>query len=102
MTPFRPVENLFGAVWKSSVTETIARHQGPPTRGGGIEIDHPMIAASNRYIDSLEKGQPIQATAGTGERLDSEPDVAPYLMQLHHQLAHVGFDDETALQAQLS
>ena len=102
MTHIRPVENIFGAVWKSAVTETIARHQGPPARGGGIEIDHPMITSADHYIDSLEKGQPIQAPAGTGELLDSDPDIAPYLMQLHHQLAHARFDDDTALQAQLS
>jgi len=102
MKSLHPTENIFGAVWKSAVTETLARHHGNATRGGGIETDHPMIVAADKYIDSLEKGHALKAPHKNGELRDSDPDVAPYLMQLHHQLAHAQINDDKALQAQLN
>src|SRR6185436_9437728 len=94
MKPIRPVENLFGAVWKSAVTETVARHEKKKSRGGGIESDHPMIAAADRYLDSLQKGHAIPPPKDNGELHDNDPEVAPYLMQLHHQLAHAKINDD--------
>ena len=102
MKPIHPTENIFGALWKSAVTETIARHHGGATRGGAIESDHPMVAAADRYIASLEKGNAVQIPEKGGELRDSDPDVAPYLMQLHHQLAHAQINNDKALQAQLN
>jgi len=102
MNRVHPTENIFGAVWKSAVTETVARHQGSATRGGAIESDHPMIAAADRYIDSLEKGKAIKPPEARTTPSDSDPDIAPYLMQLHHQLAHAQINNDKALQAQLT
>lgn len=102
MKPIRPVENIFGAVWKSAVTETVAKHEKKKSRGGGIESDHPLIAAADRYIDSLQKGHAIPAPKGEGELHDNDPEIAPYLMQLHHQLAHAKINDDKALQTQLN
>ena len=98
MKAIRPVENIFGAVWKSAVSETVARSQGKPARGGGIENDHPLLDAADRYIAALQKGHAI-APKHEGE--DSDPDIAPYLMQLHHQKAHATINQDKALQKQL-
>lgn len=100
MKPVRHTENLFAAVWKSSVTEAVARHHGLTGRTAGIESDHPLISAADRYVDALEEGRALDPPGREGAETD--PDIAPYLMQLHHQLAHAKINNDKAVQAQLA
>ena len=106
MKPIRPIENIYGALWKSAVTETIARSGAAPASGAGASAAEaaaaPLHEAADRYIDSLQKGKPIKPPKKKGELLDSDPDIMPYLMQLHHQLAHAKINDDKVLQKQLN
>ncbi len=98
MKSVHPTENIFGALWKSAVHETV-------TRNGGSADHHPMVKAADQYIDSLEKGKLIPPPPGVArkhELRDDDPDVMPYLMQLHHQSAHANINDDKKLQAQLT
>lgn len=101
MTPVKPRENLWAALWKSAATEVVARRSGVTGPDGGIELDDPLLAAVDVHLDSVERGVPLpkpdSAAAG-----DDDPEVAAYLAQLYHRAAHARIAKDSELEAELN
>ena len=99
MMRVRPTENILGALWKSAVTEVLARQAGASTTAPGQDISNSVLEGTERYLDALDHGRALKAPAG---RSDTDPDVAAYLAQLHHQLACANLNNDPALQASIT
>ncbi len=100
MKPINHTENLYAALWKSSVTEVLAGELGVDGPSGGIELDHPILVGVERHLGYLEAGRHVPRPPA--DRADQDdPQVAAYLSELHHRIAHARIAAEPQLEAQL-
>lgn len=101
MNDIRPVENLYAAIWKSAASQVLT--QTAPTDDAALAqhqaLARSILAGTHRYCDSLTLGAVVPNPGGPeGPLQDSDPEVAAYLAQLHHRLAH---DKSTVNDAQV-
>lgn len=101
MKPVRPVENPYAAVWKSAATEVVAKHLGKTDPSAAIDVEHPLLTATDRYVEALSNGQAIPAPDSSSELRDDDPQAGAYLAQLNHRLAHARINQDQQLTAQL-
>jgi hypothetical protein len=100
MKPVPHSENLHAALWKSTATEVIAKQLGVEGEAGGIGVEHPILAGVAEHVRLLEAGRPVPRP-GPGRTDESDPDVAAYLSELHHRIAHARLASDPKLEAQL-
>lgn len=73
MTPVRPIENPYAALWRSAATEVL---------GAG----DPLLAAVDEHLTAFQAGIAVEPVdPGPPE---DDPQLAAYLSALHHRLAH--------------
>jgi len=92
-------ENPLSALWRSAVAEAVSRQLGGGGKGAATDTAHPVLAATEAYLDAFEDG--TELTAPLAGLRDDDPAVAAYLSQLNHRAAHAGAVGDSALQAQL-
>ena len=99
MQPIEHYEVPHLALWKSAVTEILAKQTGGHKKNAlCINLDHPMIRATDRYCKSMEANEPPKAPvseAAGGEETET------YLSFLHHRMAHAKIADDKISEEQL-
>ena len=91
-------ECLHAALWRSVATEVVAR-----SGAAAADVDwgsHPVLAGADHHARSLEAGRPVPRPP-TKRSNASDPDVAAYLSELHHRIAHAKLNNAAALEGQL-
>jgi 3',5'-cyclic AMP phosphodiesterase CpdA len=102
MTDIRPIENLYAALWKSVAAEVVAKQQASDGQPAGVASDHPLMAATDLYVDALSNGQAVAPPSDASVLSDEEdPEIGAYLAQLHHRLAHAQVNQDYELQKEL-
>ncbi len=92
-------ENPHLALWKSCVTEVLAKESGQSdTNAAGIDIVHPMIDATDRYCEAMDQNMPLQEPAADCK---DETEVQTYLSYLHHRCAHAQIAKDTSIEEQI-
>lgn len=87
------------ALWKSSVAEVLALELGLiNTNAGGIDLDHPIMRATDRYCRSMERNTPL--TKPPPDSNDQEA-VLTYLSYLHHRRAHAKIAGDPEIEADI-
>lgn len=85
------------ALWKSCVSEVLAFELDQNhSNSAGIDLDHPLMRATDRYCRSMEQNTPLAKP-----RADSADDeaVQTYLSYLHHRRAHARIAQNTQIEA---
>jgi hypothetical protein len=87
------------ALWKSCVAEVLAQSLGQDhTNAAGIDLDHPLVRATDRYCRSMEQNTPLpKPPAGS----DDEEAVQTYLSYLYHRRAHAKIAGDPAIEADI-
>lgn len=86
MIPIEHFEVPHLALWKSCVAEVLAHALGVEHRPpAGIDTDHPLMRATDRYCRAMLENRPLGAPAAGS---DDEQAVQTYLSYLHHRRAH--------------
>jgi Calcineurin-like phosphoesterase len=99
MNPIIHYEAPHLALWKSCVTEVLAKAQNQAiTNAGGIDSTHPMIHATDRYCCALQENQPIEKPPSS---CSDQQAVETYLSYLHHRKAHARIGKNAELEADL-
>jgi hypothetical protein len=98
----RPVEHFevpHLALWKSCVSETLARAQpaGDGTAAGCDSID-PLMAATDAYCRAMQDNTALPAPDPDS---DDEAEVQAYLSYLHHRKAHARIGGDPAIEAEV-
>jgi hypothetical protein len=87
------------ALWKSSVVEVIARDEEKAhTTAAGIDLDHPLIRATDRYCRSMESNTPFPAPPKDSK---DEEAVQAYLSFLYHRRAHAKIAENAQIEADI-
>jgi len=85
------------ALWKSCVAEVLAQALGQiHTTAAGIDLDHPLMRATDRYCRSMEHNTPLPKPATD---TNDEEAVQTYLSFLHHRRAHANIAGDPAIEA---
>lgn len=96
-TPVQAFEVPHLALWKSCVAEVLAYELGlNHTTAGGIDLDHPLMRATDRYCRSVERNTPLPKPAA--DSTDEEA-VQTYLSYLHHRRAHAKIAQNPEIEA---
>ncbi len=102
MKRVKAVENLYAALWKSAVTEVMAKHLGRNDCAAAIDVDDPMLAGTDLYCEAFARGEALEAPGGSGKKPHrDDPEVAAYLAQCCHQIGHARSVGDAQLQADL-
>jgi Calcineurin-like phosphoesterase len=87
------------ALWKSCVAEVLAGRLGQcHTNAAGIDLDHPLMRATDRYCRSMAENKPLSKppTDSTDEEA-----VLAYLSYLHHRRAHARIAGNPTIEADI-
>jgi hypothetical protein len=77
----------------------LARRLGQDhTTAAGIDLDHPLMRATDRYCRSMVENQPLPPPATDS---NDEEAVQTYLSYLHHRRAHAKIADNPAIEAEI-
>jgi hypothetical protein len=87
------------ALWKSCVAEILARRLGQDhTTAAGIDLDHPLMRATDRYCRSMAENK-LPEPPKTDS--NDEEAVQAYLSYLHHRRAHAKIAENPAIEAEI-
>jgi hypothetical protein len=87
------------ALWKSCVAEVLARRLGQDhTTAAGIDLDHPLMRATDRYCRTMVENKPLPKPSTDS---NDEEAVEAYLSYLHHRRAHAKIAENPAIEAEI-
>ncbi|AIP65044.1 metallophosphoesterase family protein [Burkholderia thailandensis] len=96
MIPIEHFEVPHLALWKSCVAQVLEQALGVEHRpSAGIDADHPLMRATDRYCRAMLDNRPLDAPAADS---DDEEAVQTYLSYLHHRRAHAAIADDAQIE----
>jgi hypothetical protein len=99
MTAIQHFEVPHLALWKSCVAEVLAKDAGQSrSNGSGIDLDHPLMRATDRYCQAMLENAPLAKPAADS---NDEAAVLAFLSYLHHKRAHARIGKDKALEAEI-